>query len=334
VLAPPDDLPEALLTSALGRWWGLAVTSAEYRAVGWGSHHWDVADAAGSRWFVSADDLEQKGLSDTEPLAVRFARLRASLATACDLRDCGLALVVAPVLTGCGEPVVRVGGRFAVAVYPFVEGQAFDWGEFSSREHRLAVAALVAAVHTAPPAASRHTLADDFALPQRDALEAACDPAREAPNCGPYAQAASLLLRPHAAPVRRLLGRYDELAGRARAMPDRIVLTHGEPHAGNTMLTSAGWVLIDWDTALVAPPERDLWDLGGGDPAVLESYARSTGISPLPWLLDLYRLRWDLTDLALYASEFRRPHAGTPNDDRSWELLCSLVRRVSREDRG
>ena len=221
-----------------------------------------------------------------------------------------------------------------MAVYPFVKGQAFEWGEFSSREHRLAVAALVAAVHTAPSGASRYTLADDFALPQRDALEAACDPAREAANCGPYTRAASLLLRRHAAPVRRLLGRYDKLAGRAQAMPDRTVLTHGEPHAGNTMQTSDGWVLIDWDTALVAPPERDLWDLGGGDPAALESYARSTGISPLPWLLDLYRLRWDLTDLALYASDFRRPHAGTADDDRSWELLSSLVRRVSREDRG
>jgi spectinomycin phosphotransferase/16S rRNA (guanine(1405)-N(7))-methyltransferase len=94
------------------------------------------------------------------------------------------------------------------------------------------------------------------------------------------------------------------------------------------MLTAAGWVLIDWDTALVAPPERDLWDLGGGDPVVLESYVRATGTSPLPWLLDLYRLRWDLTDLALYAGDFRRPHARTANDDKSWELLNSLVRRV------
>jgi hypothetical protein len=51
-------------------------------------------------------------------------------------------------------------------------------------------------------------------------------------------------------------------------------------------------------------------------------------------VLDLYRLRLALTDLALYASDFRRPHARTADDDRSWELLSSLLRRVSREDRG
>lgn len=329
MLSPPDDLPEALLTSALGRCWGLAVTSAQYRAVGWGSHHWDVADAAGSRWFVTADDLEQGRLSDAEPLAARFARLRASLAAACDLRDCGRAFVVAPVLAGDGEPVARVGTRFGVAVYPFVHGQAFDWGEFSSREHRLGVLALLAAVHTAPAAAGRHALADDFALLQRDELEAACDPAREAADCGPYARAATLLLRTNAAPIRRLLDRYDDLVRRARAVPGRAVLTHGEPHPGNTMLTADGWVLIDWDTVALAPPERDLWHLDRGDPAALDAYARATRTSPLPWLLDLYRLRWDLTDLALYASEFRRPHGRPANVEKSWEVLGSLVRRLS-----
>jgi spectinomycin phosphotransferase/16S rRNA (guanine(1405)-N(7))-methyltransferase len=332
VLAPPDDLPEPLLTSALARSWGLAVTAARYRPVGWGSHHWDVADPSGRRWFVTADDLEQKRLSDQDPLEARFARLRASLAAACDLRDCGRSFVVAPVLAGDGEPVARVGARFAVAVYPFVDGQAFEWGEFPTPEHRLAVLALLAAVHTAPAAARRHALADDFTLPQRGELEAACDPAREAPDRGPYARAASLLLRRHAAPVRRLLARYDELARRARAMPGRTVLTHGEPHPGNTMRTADGWVLMDWDTVLVAPPERDLWHLDRGD--AFEAYARATGTSPLPWLLDLYRLRWDLTDLALYASDFRRPHARTADDDKSWELLNSLVRRVSRENSG
>src|SRR5713101_987665 len=53
VLTPPDGLPETVLVSALGRSWGMAVTSMEYRAVGWGSHHWAVADAAGARWFVT-----------------------------------------------------------------------------------------------------------------------------------------------------------------------------------------------------------------------------------------------------------------------------------------
>jgi len=329
MLTPPDGLPEAALVPALGRSWGLAVASMQYRAVGWGSHHWEVAGPAGLRWFVTVDELENKRLSASEPLEAGFGRLRAALAAALDLRACGRTFVVAPVPTRDGEPLARADTRFGVAVYPFVAGQSFDWGEFSSPAHRLGVLGLLVETHTAPPAASRRALADDYAVPCRDELEAACAPDGDVPDCGPYARPMSLLARQYAAPIERLLARYDALVLAARARGTPAVLTHGEPHPGNTMLTAGGWVLIDWDTALVAPPERDLWSLDPGDGSVLDAYADATGTRPQPALLDLYRLRWDLADIAADVSRFRRPHTGTIDDDQSWELLSSLIKRVS-----
>jgi Phosphotransferase enzyme family len=329
MLVPPDDLPEAALVSALRSSWGMTVSSVEYRAVGWGSHHWEVVDAAGSRFFLTADDLDKRRWLDGEPPAAAFRRLRASLAAARDLRDCGRSFVVAPVPAGDGEPLARVDDRFAVALYPFIEGQSFEWGEFTSPAHRLGVLGLVAAVHTAPAAASRHALPDDFVVPQRDDLEAACDPARPAPDCGPYARAIWILVQQNAAPIRRLLARYDDLVRQARAQPARAVLTHGEVHPGNTMLTADGWVLIDWDTALVAPPERDLWNLDPGDGTILDAYATATGTVLQPLLLDLYRLRWDITDIAVDVGRFRQPHAGGAEDAKCWDLVSSLIERVS-----
>jgi aminoglycoside phosphotransferase (APT) family kinase protein len=140
------------------------------------------------------------------------------------------------------------------------------------------------------------------------------------------------LLAEHADPVRRLLARYDELAGRSR--PAGMVLTHGETHPGNTMLTADGWVLVDWDTALVAPPERDLWSLDPGDGSVLRGYADATGVTPSQALLELYRIRWDLADLAVGVSRFRRHHPGSPDDDKSWDDLCSLVVRLAAGGHG
>ena len=58
-------------------------------------------------------------------------------------------------------------------------------------------------------------------------------------------------------------------------------------------------MLIDWDTALTAPPERDLWSLDPGDGSILGAYAALTGVTPRPLLLDLYRLRWDIADIAV-----------------------------------
>ena len=333
MLIPPAGLPEATLLPALERWWGIRATSVQYRPVGWGSHHWEVSGEAGSRWFVTADELENKRLSQAEPLTGGFRRLRAALSAATDLRDCGRTFVVAPVPARDGEPLARVSSRFAVTVYPFVEGQSFGWAEFSSPGHRMAVLDLVAATHTAPPAARRRAPADDFRVPHRDELEAACLPGGGAPGQGPYAGPAARLIQQHAAPIRRLLARYDQLAAAARAQPSPTVLTHGEPHPGNTMLTAGGWVLIDWDTALAAPPERDLWSLDPGDGSILEAYAGLTGVTPQTSMLDLYRLRWDIADIAVDVSRFRRPHSGSAEDEESFGFLSSLVRRASNETR-
>jgi aminoglycoside phosphotransferase (APT) family kinase protein len=58
-----------------------------------------------------------------------------------------------------------------------------------------------------------------------------------------------------------------------------LVLTHGEPHAANTIKTDSGLVLIDWDSALIAPRERDLWSLALEDPAILHHYASKAGVT-------------------------------------------------------
>jgi hypothetical protein len=343
VRTPPDGLPEDSLVPVLARHWGVAAAAVAYRPVGWGSHHWEVASADGTRWFVTADDLEVKRRALDEPLDVAFGQLRAALAAAVALRAGGASFVVAPVPARDGAPLVRANDRFAVALYPFVDGQSFEWDRFSSPAHRRGLLDILVAVHAAPDAAARLAGTDDFAIPHRDELAAAIGPAigpaagpahsgpaHSGPDAaGPFARPAAVLLAEHAAGVRRLLRRYDELAALGRAQPSRAVLTHGEPHPGNTMLAAGRWLLIDWDTALAAPPERDLWSLDPGDGSVLRAYAEATGVTPRPELLELYRLRWDLADIAVDVSRFRAPHAGTEDDEQSWDLLRSLVERVA-----
>lgn len=333
MLTPPDGLPEDVLASALERGWQVTAASMAYRPVGFGSHHWAVIDAAGARWFVTADELENKRRSQSEPLSAAFGRLRASLAAASDLRESGRTFVVAPVAALDGEPLVRANDQFAVALYPFVHGQSFEWGPFATPAHRRGLLDLLIALHTAPAAACRRAEADDFAIPHRDELEAALSSvggdSGGGRDCGPYARSLALLLACHAAPILRLLARYDRLAAASGDWPARGVLTHGEPHPGNTMLTADGWRLIDWDTALVAPPERDLWSLDPGDGSILGAYADATGVRPLASMLELYRLRWDLADIAMDVSRFRRPHSGSLDDHESWDVLRDLVLRLS-----
>ena len=283
MLSPPSGLSDDDLVAALASW-GVE-GPVQYQPVGFGSHHW----TAGAH-FVTVDE-------DPD-----FRQLEASLRSAADVP-----VAVAPLFTLSGEPLVRM-GRFAVTVYPFVAGESFEWGSWRDDSHRRAALDLVLAVHRTRP---RYALADDFAvrLPPIPMDE------------GPYSERAAALLTAHAAAIAQGHVRYSELA--ARVDQNRMVLTHGEPHPGNTMLTPDGWRLIDWDTALVAPPERDLWHLA--TPETLAAYEEAMGIRPDEDMLDLYRLRWDLTDLAEFASVFARPHDGSADDVESWRLLQRLL---------
>jgi hypothetical protein len=325
VLTPPDGLPDDVLVRVLGDGWRLAVASIDYRAVGFGSHHWEVVDLGESRWFVTVDELEARRHSATEPVGAAFQRLRAALRTAVALRGTGCSFVVAPTATVDGAPLIQIDARFAVALYPYIDGQSFAWGEFSSPAHRRGVLDLIVDLHEAPRASARHALVDDFAIPRRDELELGFHPSHDLRESGPFASRTSALILDNATRIQQLLGYYDDLVNETRRRSRPTVLTHGEPHPGNTMLTSDGWMLIDWDTVLVAPPERDLWSLDPGDGSIIEAYVQATGTTPLPPMLALYRLRWDLTDIALFVSRLRGQHAGSSDDEMSWDNLRSLV---------
>ncbi len=329
MLAPPQGLDPGLLISTLADRWQLPIGALEYLPVGWGSHHWAATDATGGRWFVTVDELDTKRWSEQEPLATVFDRVSASLSVAVDLAAHGLSFVVAPAPAHDGQPVLRLGERFSLAVHPFVVGESFSWGEFSGPEHRLGVLELLVAMHTAAPAARRRAQTDDLSIAFRDALEASLSGAADHDR-GPYAVPTAELLAAHGPRLRALLARYDELVRLAAARSVPAVLTHGEPHPGNTMRTQAGWLLIDWDTALIAAPERDLWDLDPGDGSVFAAYQLATGVTLRPPVLELYRLRWELTDLAMAAGRFRAPHSDGLDDTETFELLDQQLRQLAR----
>jgi spectinomycin phosphotransferase/16S rRNA (guanine(1405)-N(7))-methyltransferase len=302
-----------VLASLLVRDWGLTIKALTYRPIGFGSHHWELVDTAGSRWFVTVDEP-----ADPD-------KLRASLSVAADLHAAGLTFAVAPVPTRAGGPISQT-GQFAIAVYPYVEGASFEWNAFTGPEHRQATLDMIIRLHTAPPIIRRHARVDDFAVPHRNEVEKALK--RPGPDCGPYAAPVADLLAKHTAPLRRLLARYDELVLQSREEPVRAVLTHGEPHSGNTMRTPTGWRLIDWDTVLVSPPERDLWLIEPGDGSIFTAYAEATGVLVRPSTIMLFQLRWALSDIAVEVRRFRRPHTGTPDDAEGWEILHSVLTQI------
>ncbi|MEU8391876.1 phosphotransferase [Micromonospora sp. NPDC048843] len=122
-----------------------------------------------------------------------------------------------------------------------------------------------------------------------------------------------------------------------RDRPGANVVCHGDPHLGNLLLGADGRVwLIDWDDAVLAPPECDLMFVLGGvlafapitaeqQQAVLAGYGR-TDVDPvrLAWFLAVRALD-DLSDWTRQALDL---DAEAADRDRAARIVRGLVSPV------
>jgi spectinomycin phosphotransferase len=318
---------EGDLRLALAEGWRIQAAALRYAPVGGGSYHWEVRDQAARRWFVTVDDLEDKPWLGTTRTAV-LAGLATAMEVAVALRgEAGLRFVAAPVPGTAGQAVRPVDGRYAVAVFRFVDGRPGRFGAVLAARERAARVDLLAALHQST-AAARRAAVSQVELPRRTELEILLD-GRPGPwRSGPFAEAARVLLARSRPLVTSRLAAFDQLAGAARRAGP--VITHGEPHPGNVLRAGQARVLVDWDTAGLAPPERDLWLVAGPGGRELARYARATGRPADPELLEFYRLRWALDDLSAFAARLRGPHRRTADAARAWRNLQLAIQSLGR----
>jgi spectinomycin phosphotransferase len=328
VLTEPRDLDRARLMSLLDRHWGIRGARLDYRPVGFGSHHWLATGRRGRCWWMSVDDLEagfQAGL-DADGA---FAALDRAFRTAASLRDdAGLEFVVAPLQDDEGVVLRRVDERYALRVAPLIDGTASGWGPYESAAERRSVAQALGCLHAAtdriPDDLPRR---EDFAIPSRAELEAALRDLDARWGSGPFAEPTRALLGAHAEKIERLASEYDVTVAEARRSKVPWVITHGEPHRANVVRGPAGEVhLIDWDTTLIAPRERDLRmvvdDAGTG----LDEYAAAGADASLDArIVELYGRWWQLADIAGFVDVLRRSHVRTADTAAAWENLAAIV---------
>ena len=188
------------------------------------------------------------------------------------LAGLGFRGVVAPAHTVDGEPWSSRGGRRLI-ITPWLSGDR-------AVEHRMdqqqwtSFGALLARVHAAPPPTDPLP-AEGYAHGKvRSAM-----------------QTVERQLRTHRADdhvvqelaahwqlglggqIIGLLAAADRLGAQLRADPPPHVLCHGDPHLGNVLLADGTPWLLDWDDAILAPPERDLVLLKGG----MDAFGPETG---------------------------------------------------------
>jgi spectinomycin phosphotransferase len=315
----PAGIRDSDVAAELTRQWALTVQDLSYLPVGFGGYHWLAVDQTGSRWFVTVSDLASPWVPDL-PAAMQTA---AWLAT-----EAGLEFVVAPVPARAGQVVGSLDSRHALTLFPYLDAPPGHYQDPIDDGDRAAIIDMLAALHTAIPDGIQ-VPSRPLQLGTRQTIAQALASLGVPWTGGPYAEPGRDLLARYERPLREALARFDGLLDRVTEADGPNVITHGEPHPGNLLRTRTGLRLVDWDMTALARPERDLWRVISDDQDAAR-YSQRTGRTVNQDALVLYRLRWDLDDIAGFLSQIRGPHQQTADTLMSWTELQKTLQTITR----
>jgi spectinomycin phosphotransferase len=110
----------------------------------------------------------------------------------------------------------------------------------------------------------------------------------------------------------------EKISGEVKRTGRHFCLCHGDIHAGNLLITPNNFFVVDWDTLILAPRERDLMFIGGGIGGKWDGageaafFYRGYGSEAPPdrTLIAYYRIDRVLQDI----QEFHRQICGAPSN--------------------
>ena len=311
------DLPDEQLITCLQHDYGLRIVQVDFLPLG--------NDMNTAVYRVVADDARpyflklRRGAFDE--ITVAIPRL---------LSDQGMAQIIAPIPTNTGRLWARM-DAFALILSPFVTGQNAFEVAVSDRQ-RMEIGAALKRIHTlALPETLRERIPrETYAPVWRDLVRDFQARAEDTAFVDPVAAQLTALLRAKRAIVDALVLRAEQLAAQLQTRPLEYVLCHADIHAWNLLIdANATLYIVDWDTLILAPKERDLMFVGAGLdklwPSAREEalFYQGYGATEIdPTALAYYRYERIVEDIAAYCQQLLLTDQG--GDDRA-EGLRQLV---------
>jgi spectinomycin phosphotransferase len=306
VREPPLHVSDDDVHRLLWAHWLPDVDRVTHLPVGFGAWHWQAWVGDRVALFVTLDRLGDRHTGKT---------LEGAYAAAAALAARGLTFVLPNRRTLLGSCTVPLGAE-RLSVTPWVEGTSGQ-GRFADQAQAEATLDLLAQLHAESPPPSlprwRPLVHPAFAF----RLETRT--ARPWEN-GPFGEYARTAIRERLPRIREWTSRYLTLAAGTDA--STWVPTHGEPHTRNQLVTQTGTYLVDWESAKLAPRERDL--------ATLVEHGWGHLVDADPHLLEMFDLEWRLDEISQYATWFEAEHTGGESDE---VALAGLHHELQRDPR-
>ncbi|MCB9450032.1 MAG: aminoglycoside phosphotransferase family protein [Anaerolineaceae bacterium] len=300
------DISDTTVIASLCTTYGLPIAEITFLPIGADRHTavYRATTPESTAYFVKL-----RG-GDFNDMTLRIPRL---------LYDQGITPVIPPLTTHAGALWMETDG-YALAVYPFVAGQDAYAVPMLDR-HWVELGQAFQAIHAViiPPDLAGRIPRETYTSHYRDTVRRFLQTTAEATYSDPVSAGLAALLSHQHATINRIISRAESLAARLKAESSPLVLCHADMHAGNVLLDSAGGLhIVDWDTLILAPKERDLMYAGGGlfpnqrTPQEEETlfYRGYSSAQPDPAGLAYYRYERIVQDIAAYCEQilYTEPH--------------------------
>ncbi|XSG77240.1 phosphotransferase enzyme family protein [Herpetosiphon llansteffanensis] len=181
------------------------------------------------------------------------------------LHDVGMSQVIPAMRTQTGDLWVWF-DPFTAVLYPYVAGLHGIDRSLSDEQWRK-FGATLKTLHTVqfPTAMTADLPQEQFAPRWRERLTSFLAQAEAQSTDDPIAAELGALLTTKAAELHAIITRATALAQRLQQQSPPFVLCHADCHGWNLLVVDSDrFFLVDWDTLIFAPKERDLMFIGAG----------------------------------------------------------------------
>lgn len=217
----------------------------------------------------------------------------------------GIQEIIPPLKTSRGQLTQSI-DEFTLIVYPFIENQN-GFTQNLTENQWITLGKTLKRVHDfKPPQAIQSKIRKETYSPKWRDFVRSINMEMQGDE---WAQKLLTFMKSHQEEIHRLVNRAEFLAQNQKLT--EFVLCHSDIHGGNVLIDAKGSIyIIDWDSPIMAPKERDLMFIGGGvanvwnNPQEEEFFYKGYGKTKIDMAtLAYYRHERIVEDIAEYAQE-------------------------------
>jgi spectinomycin phosphotransferase len=236
-----------------------------------------------------------------------------------------------PMRANTGQYINDLEGYDAILL-PYIDGTPACDAELSDL-HQRKLGSLIATLHRCKLHDDEVPPMETFSVRLARLLGSMLrDTAQSKENLPPIQQHLIDVLHDNYPKLKKMAAQFAALAQVLRedtSLAENFVLCHSDPSCGNIIISPDDNVyLIDWDTPIMAPPERDLFHLRQW-PAALENYKSMMDSGELDKRVMLYyQLEWDIQEIVDYGRRLLYSDQSDDQNEHDWSELATHMQGI------